>query len=354
MKNEDWKQEFPSMPEEVRTRIAQTVAQQVGTPSPKKKHTAGRTALLILAAALALSGTALAVTGHGGFYDLFFGTRAVGQEEEAVVQEGYDYTFPDEEKGVTVSVHMPGYELVAMDEEEADRLLGAYVQDRNDSYTVDGYTVTILGYIQDEAGSYRLYYSIENPNGLENIAYYDDRGYTGVGAADAQGFRVMPDGSTAYADTARSTDTKVYVCVPGTVHVWSEGADLAIIPAGYPEQEATYITVTSDNLVPALSEEGGNYQVSLSPMAIRVAQKTAYENNIGFQLRSLSITMADGTVYVVEGEDLNNTSYRCCVVDENGHNTAQVDCFNRLIDPAQVVSVTVQGIEDESETVIEF
>jgi hypothetical protein len=41
-------------------------------------------------------------------------------------------------------------------------------------------------------------------------------------------------------------------------------------------------------------------------------------------------------------------------MDENGHNTAQVDCFNRLIDPAQVVSVTVQGILDESETVIEF
>jgi hypothetical protein len=360
MKLEDLKQEFPPMPEDIRQMIERTVAQQVAAPAPqRKKRPAGKTALLILAAALALSGTALAVTGPGRFYDLFFGTQAVTQDAaDTVTVQPYDYTIYDAEKDTVIPLQLPGYELVAVDEAEADRLLGPYVQERNDSYTMDGYTVTILGYIQDEAGTYRLYYSIENPDGLDNISYYDYNGYTLVDPADWSGFRAVTGGNMAYADTARSTDTKVYICVPGTVAIWTTGADLTICSAD--QDREISLTVESDNLVPAVTAQGGNYTVMLSPMGLNVTQNTPYEYDnmiIGFELRYAAITFADGTEYVVLDEDtdnLDNTSYRCGGVNAQGNNQNELACFNRLIDPAQVVSVTVRDVLDEESTTIYF
>jgi hypothetical protein len=358
MKLEELKQEFPPMPEDMKAMVARTVAQQVGISSSKRRHTAGKTALLVLAAALALSGTALAVTNLGGFYDLFFGTEPVtgGDSVETVTVPAYDYIIRDEEKGVDIQARLPGYELTAVDEEMAEQLVGPYIQERSDSYTMDGYTVTILGYVQDEADTYRLYYSIENPDGLDNISYYDMNGYTGVGFADQDGFRVATDGSMAYADTTRSTDTKVYICVPGTLSVWQTGADLLIIPENWGTTQSGEIdlTVESDDLVPAVTAESGNYAVSLSPMGLRVAQKTPYEDNMGFGLRYAAVTLTDGTEYVVVGPDIDNTSYRCAEVDDQGRNTLEVECFNRLIDPTQVVSVTFQGDMDTDMTTIDF
>jgi hypothetical protein len=356
MKLEDLKQEFPPMPEDIRQMIETTVAQQVAAPAPqRKKRRTGKTALLILAAALALSGTALAVTGPGRFYDLFFGTQAVTQDAaDTVTVQPYDYTIYDAEKDTVIPLQLPGYELVAVDEAEADRLLGPYVQERNDSYTMDGYTVTILGYIQDEAGTYRLYYSIENPDGLDNISYYDYNGYTLVDPADWSGFRAVTGGNMAYADTARSTDTKVYICVPGTVHIWTTAAELTICSAD--QDSEISLTVESDNLVPAVTAQGGNYTVMLSPMGLNVTQNTPYEYNIGFQLRYAAITFADGTEYVVLDKDtdnLDNTSYRCASANAQGHQN-DLSCFNRLIDPAQAVSVTVRGVMDEETTTIYF
>jgi hypothetical protein len=117
--------------------------------------------------------------------------------------------------------------------------------------------------------------------------------------------------------------------------------------------------VESDNLVPAVTAQGGNYTVMLSPMGLNVTQNTPNEYDgmiIGFELRYAAITFADGTEYVVLDKDtdnLDNTSYRCASANAQGHQN-DLSCFNRLIDPAQAVSVTVRGVMDEETTTIYF
>ncbi len=318
----------------------------LGLTPAKPARKKGRALRVILAAAIAaalLAGTALAVSGHLGLFRSFFGRQAVvptPDNMEPVVVEPHEESMLDKDKGVITS-HLPGYELVEVSEEEADRLLGPYVKELDESCTVDGYTVTLLAYIQDEADTVRLYYSIENPDGLDNIALTDNNGYTCVTFKDWEQFHALPVGSMAYVDLARSVDPekKIYVCVPGVTFVDGSGAFLEVCGAASNGETAERFFVTADRLAPAVTATNGRYQIELSAMGARITD-LAHKGMLVFEASDFVITFDDGSEFVVEEKDVTrNSSYVC--FGYTGDNESF--CFNRLIDPERVTSVTVNG-----------
>ena len=87
-----------------------------------------------------------------------------------------------------------------------------------------------------------------------------------------------------------------------------------------------------------------------------IAQSKA-KKHCGKELVSenVSITMEDSSEYLVYEKDVsNNNSYSCGTVDMLGRNMGEVLCFNRIIDPEQIATVTVKGIMDQESTVIIF
>ncbi len=308
-----------------------------------------RAALAVAAAvlALALSVTAYAVGNYTDFFDAFFGTAPASAQTDdggTVSVKSHQETYEDEVTGSVTTYTVPGYQLVQIDEQEADRLLGPYVTVPDNTWSVDGYTVQLLGYIQDEAGSSRLYYSIENPDGLKNIATWDQNGYTAAGPADQTKFRVMCYGQALYVDTAKSTDTKIYLCAPEVVGPHDDGTRLAVLDNSGTLVEQ--LDVKADSLVPTLTARGEDFQIMLSPMGARVTTlglKSLYPNE-----SYLSITMTDGSEYTVfsAGDEIDNTSYSCGFEPDSPYGASTIHCFNRIIDPAQVASVTVTGMAE--------
>ena len=320
---------------------------QPGTGSRSRRP--ARAALAVAAAvlALALSVTAYAVGNYTDFFDAFFGTAPASAQTDdggTVSVKSHQETYEDEVTGSVTTYTVPGYQLVQIDEQEADRLLGPYVTVPENTWSVDGYTVQLLGYIQDEAGSSRLYYSIENPDGLENIATWDQNGYTAAGPVDQTKFRVMCYGQALYVDTAKSTDTKIYLCAPEVVGPHDDGTRLAVLDNSGTLVEQ--LDVKADSLVPTLTARGEDFQIMLSPMGARVTTlglKSLYPNE-----SYLSITMTDGSEYTVfsAGDEIDNTSYSCGFEPDSPYGASTIHCFNRIIDPAQVVSVTVTGMAE--------
>ena len=321
-----------------------TAGPQRGKPRPIRFAVRAAVAAALV---LTLSVTAWAVGNYTDFFDAFFGTApapaAMQPADDGTINvNSRQETYTDDVTGSVATYTVPGYQLVQIDEQEADRLLGPYVTVPENTWSVDGYTVQLLGYIQDEAGSSRLYYSIENPDGLGNIATWDQNGYTAAGPADQTKFRVMCYGQALYVDTAKSTDTKIYLCAPEVVGPHDDGTRLAVLDDSGTLVEQ--LDVKADSLVPALTARGEDFQIMLSPMGARVTTlglKNLYPDESYF-----SITMTDGSEYTVfsAGEEIDNTSYSCGFEPDSPYGASTIHCFNRIIDPAQVASVTVTGV----------
>lgn len=308
-------------------------------PRPEKaaRHSSRRPVRIAVAAAAAaavLAGSALAIGRHTDFFRNVFGVSAA-VETPAASPGMYSYT--DGGKGV-MSYTLPGYQLVDIDEVEADRLLGPYVKEMNDVYTCGSYTVTLLGYIEDEAGTYRVYYSIENPDGLENVSLYEYNGRMYLDFVGSDDFRVLAGGSWVSVDAERSTETKVYACAPGAVGpVPERGAEIKIMD-GYGDVET--VAVTADKTVPAVILENGDYRAIISPMGAKVCSLRQPEG-LGVQLREFSLSLSDGTVFAVyQSGAENNTTY---TVSGGDAENSESFCFNRLIDPETVTGATIDG-----------
>lgn len=315
-------------------------------PDKAKHHSSPhrpiRIAIAAAAAVAVLAGSALAIGLHTDFFRNIFGVSSAVETPvttEPVTVAPSEYSYIDREKDEVISYTLPGYQLVEIDEAEADRLLGPYVTELNDVYTYGDYTLTILGYIEDEAGTYRVYYSIENPNGLDNINLYEYNGRMYIDYPDGAELRVLADSSWVTVDTERSTETKVFACVPGVVLPWVEhGAELRLYDNA---DKIETITVTSDKIAPVVVLENADYRVYVSAMGAKVLALNQPEG-LGFQLdENFSISLNDGTEFVVyQSGVMDNTTYKSSGGDVED---SESFCFNRLIDPAAETGVVVDG-----------
>lgn len=310
--------------------------------------------LVLIAAAMALAGTALAALSHGAMFNALFGPGIVSAEGgEPITVEPSEFSYTDGDQVITYM--LPGYELTEPDEETARRLLEPYVIDLGQRYVVDGYTITLISYLRDEAGTDRLYYSIENPEGLDNMSVSEFNGYT---YADPKNDRPGLN-SIGYVDTARSTDTKLYICVPGVAFRAEDYIEeYAIYGERNPDSDVyippvTRVTIDAPALVPAVTAQGAHYAVALSPMGLKVTKTAPVEGDpppdetdpcgITWEYldpRYVSILFSDGEELVVQERDkTNNTTYVCA------YNASWIFCLNRLVDPARVAAVIVDGEE---------
>ncbi len=378
----DWKNIYGPVPESFADRIQNTLAgleDAPKAPRPRRKaRKAGRTLLVAAAVASLLSVTALAAgLDRAGFFDTLFGTGAVADRAEAtptpappepevaadgtVTQQAYEYTWKDGWNIIT-SV-MPGYERAPVDEELAERLIGPYIQELDQTFslpntggtgeyagrenTFGDITVTLLSYVQDEADTGYLYFSVENPEGL-SLESWEKRGYTVAGEyyMDFLGgtVRIQAACKDFLVDTENSTDTKVYVGVP--IAYVGEHMDTLTVGDTYQEvggfQEE--YTLHADRLVPARTAEGQYVTATISPMGACLKKAAAMSGGpvMADALGSFTITMTDGSEYLVLRDDnysadaVDNTTY-LCGMDNKSENM----CFNRIIDPEQIASVTV-------------
>ena len=306
-----------------------------------------RIAAVAVAAVILLAGSTLAIGLHTSFFRNIFGLSASGQTVEQVPSSEWSYTDPS---GMVYTKILPAYQLTEMDETQADDLLGPYVKTLDQIFTVGDYTVALLNYIEDEAGTYRIYYSVENPNGLENIESHEINGRVLISYAEA-GPRVLIGPQLVYADIERSTETKIYLCAPGVIMPWMTDGIPVHIDSGSGTDEQTNL-VMADALVPTITLENEEIRVSVSPMGAKILSLihlekipvTTQENLEifpGYSVGEFVILLDDGTEFVVcQGSNINNS---ICTVGRGDDENSITYCFDRLIDPESVVSVTVDG-----------
>lgn len=382
----DWKKIYGPVPASFEKRVQDTLAglEQAQPRTRRTGRRAGRTMLIAAALAAVLSVSALAAgLDHFGLFDTLFGTGAVVTEraevtptpappspeaaaDGTVTQEAYEYTWADGTKLITST--MPGFERTPVDEALAEELIGPYVQELDKTYTLPNEgpagteyegspnlcgtaTVTFLSYVQDEAGTGYLYFSVENPNGLD-LQTQVKQGYTLAGdhAVHFNGGSISAatsGGRYFLLDTGNTTDTKAYIGLPIAVIAGNDYDCLRIEDiygqvGGFNEK----YTLRSDRLVPAVTGQGQYVSATVSPMGARL--ETAEGQDVGVPadaVVSFAITMADGSEYPVRCDGRNgeeptdNTTYL-----QIGEDGSMGCCFNRIIDTAQIASVTVTVI----------
>ena len=300
----DWKNIYGPVPGSFEERVQDTLAGLEEAPGTthahRKARKAGRTVLIAAVIASLLSVTALAVgLDRLGFFDTLFGTGAVADRAEAtptpappersmaadgtVTQQAYEYTWKDGWNIIT-SV-MPGYERMPVDQDLAERLIGPYIQELNKTFslpntggtgefadrenTFGDITVTLLSYVQDEANTGYLYFSVENPEGL-SLESWEKRGYTVAGehymSLLGGTVRIQAACRDFLVDTKNSTDTKVYIGVP--IAYVGEHMDTLTVGdtyqevGGFQEEYALH----ADRLVPARIAQGQYVTATISPM----------------------------------------------------------------------------------------
>ena len=390
-----------------------TVTEVLNMANNNKTHTRparrALTALIAAALVVALSITAYAIGEHTGFFEQVFGDTGVESREAYEVVA--DDTKPD-----SGMVTVPAYERVPVDPNAAEELIGGQVQDVDKSFTLDGVTFTAESMVIDANGVGALTYTVSNPDGFPDMSgaygetfpalmemdkeegYYGDGGVPLISARrDGEEHFISPH---TYLDSAASTDTQIRL----TAYFWiywgvepgdqlrltmrkftynydemltgtdpETGKELEPIPSIDETEE--HLTFTVDDLVPAVTftaQDG--HTASVSP--IGVVLDDWYD-----ALQGLSLDYADGTEYVVKGDDVANAQFGAIIgpdaygvygeetqVDTDGDgqvDTIQygepdpalcegmyqtMDVFNRLVEPENVTAVhTVGGIDPHGE-----
>lgn len=365
------------------------------------------TALIAAACVAALGVTAYAIGEHTGFFEQVFGDTGVQS------RKAYE-TVADDTKPDSGMVTVPAYERVSVDQDAAEELIGGQVSDVNESFTMDGVTFTAESLVMDENGIGALTFTVSDPDGFPDMvadgevytslmpAMDEDLGWYGSAplVAVTAGGEERLLAPHIYLNSADSTDTEKRL----TAYFWDywgvepgDGMRLSMSKflynydemidtveddgsPGEPEPSVDeikeHLTFTVDELVPAVvfTDEDGK-TASVSPMG--VVLDDSYD-----ALHGLSLDYADGTEYVVEGDDVANVQFGALTdpfafgvygeeIQEDTDGDGVIDTisygepdpsqcegmyrtmyvFNRLVEPENVTAVhTVGGIDPHGES----
>ena len=307
-------------------------------PMKKKISTA---VVLALAALLTLSATALAAAWHNGFFHNAFGTGVQGQE-------AYDVEDAGEGEGLAKTEHYPTIEREDVDEEKAEALVGAYVADIGKSVALKNYTFTLESALLDENGVGALTVRVENPDGhglQRRAADYTDEApepFFCVIHRAAGDFPHMDDHMEIVSDAFTETEaTLVYYVTPFAPLPADEALTLELVlnePDVDPEDlPAATLELPGGDRLPArrFQADGATCQVSPVGMALTYGFNTNEEAIED----SIVIHYADGSDYVVKGEDVINMSVSSLSADLS---TTWI-AFNRLADADAISGIGISG-----------
>ncbi len=325
------------------------------------KHTGRRTvrtALIAAALVLILSVTAYAVGEHTGFFETVFGNGDIASWDTEHV------TLTDEDGNVW-KYDVAGQERVPVDPEDAEALVGDETASVGQSVTVQDVTFTVEDIVMDANGMGVLTYTMEDPNGFPGTEFTEtggmltqDSGEVGTlrGAtlcfADANGKEIsFLDENTIVA--AGGTDTRKTVAMyfapfegmeeaenlKLTFYVVKEHDPDATLAADVEAEGGVIFPLSQAVAVTPLTGPDG-WSASISPVGLMIAPPEGNPYGQNYFFNDLAIHMTDGSEYVLkQAEPYMYNAMVGCVSE--GFRTGFT--FNRIIDPAQVESVTAVG-----------
>ena len=236
-------------------------------------------------------------------------------------------------------------------------VVGDSLPDTGYTWTVGDYTLTVEAYLLDqETGTGKIYFLLERPDGLEGVEIAPEDGevwFNGEGIALT--FRVGENervGYRIYADQARTTDNTLAAVasfvVAGTEADWQAADGLTI---GFHDLRLNQNSEKDVSLLAELELPGAESLPAVTAVNPDTGERAAVLSAIGIALDAEDIDevdrvvlhYADGSSYVVrdEAQNLDNTEYALGCGSRPDMTLCL--CFNRLVDPEQVVSVAVNG-----------
>ena len=346
------------VPDVVEEKMAAAYARlQAGERRPARRRGL-RTALALAAAAAVLC------AGAAAGYWITRTEVAVDERRPAVVEGMFgDSSRPSVEEQTKVeedgslSLNLPNRERVPVELPEALAVVGDYLPDTGYAWTVGDYTLTVEAYLLDqETGTGKIYFLLERPGGLEGVEVSPEDGeiwFNGEGIALT--FRAGEDaqaGYRIYADQARTTDTAlagvVSFAVAEEADRWQAADGLTI---GFHDLRLNQNSKKDVSLLAELELPGTESLSAVTAVDPDSGERGAVLSAIGIaidaqdvdEIDSVVLHYADGSSYVVrdENQNLDNTEY--ALGCGSGTDMTLRLCFNRLVDPAQVMSVTVNG-----------
>ena len=284
------------------------------------------------------------------------------------------------EKDSSYYIAYPARDYAELDPETAKALIGDCVQELSLSQEVDGTTITLLSAVRDN-NSAVVALTLEKEGGVDILDYSQlDNEAKGAWFSEKSTFLFnIGYGGNLYVDLDKSTDDKLYCYdyVPlntfgtGSLRMEIEqypctlGERDALLAEEYGSEQAQAVEngkKTTELRIPcekrlgstAFTNAGGG-QIEMSPISMNIDMNTGLGLTPGqaydpYSAYKIVITYRDGSTYTVLeheypdvyacDEYIDNTSYSCGSLDNEF-----LLIFNRPVDPEDVVSVTVNGIE---------
>ena len=324
-------------------RIKEIAMKKIHSENMPKPIRRKRPGVVILAAALALalSITALAAY-HNGFFKNVFGTGVAGQEAHDVVLSG-------EGEGLDKVEHYPAIERVDVDAEQAEALVGENVIEVGETVRLGSYTFTLENMLLDENGIGALTVHVQNPDGhgIRADGKYDEsKGEYAPFSLDVAResgeyrFLDMRDYLVEKSFTKTDADYVLYVTPLETLPA---GEDLSLrIWLHQPEKDAqdwpeAFIPLPAENRADSRSFSAEGVSASVSPVGMLLT----YDIGAGAEKveNAITIRYADGSEYMVLGDDLHNLSVHSASSDYSHHWIA----FNRLADAENITEIAITG-----------
>ncbi len=240
-----------------------------------------------------------------------------------------------------IETNMPAWERMPLDKAVAEKYIYPYVYGVDSSISWGDYTLTVEAVVYDASiGSGLLYYTIENPNGVEGYSVQPNGEVWWPVTSPYYAALSHPD--QTYIDEGQTTDTKLYICSYFiTVEDWGELklwlGDGAENKRG--ERVAMTIMLPDDGLE-NLSFDGGN--VVVSPIGMSVDVEALGLDHMD-DIDHITLRFADGSEYIVEQDDseafISNMAY--ALGNEDGSFSRIL--FNSVVDIDKLSELEIEG-----------
>lgn len=344
----------------VETRIQETYKQLGRKTSRRRVKSVQRIAAAIAAVCLAVPGVVYA-SSKTEFFQAMFGNET--RESNGVLEREVDTGKKGKDARVTVT--LPSKEYVPVDEELAERAVGAYVSEEPIVKKLGSHTLTVNSFVYDKNGA-MMYFTLEREGGVTALAGDKETNLTkGAYFTDEAEFYFNCEtkngvfaGENTYIDTKKSTADKLY-CY--SYMLWSEPLKDGDVPElmleTYPctrkelkeetKTETEKIRLTDKDPVPVKKVDMGDKgYLEYSPIAMSVDMAKGMglskeEAEDPYYLEKIEVTYKDKESYVVCDKEKNveNSSFQL------GAGTYYKTVFNRLVDVDQIDKIAVNGVE---------
>ena len=283
------------------------------------------------------------------------------------------------EKDSSYYIAYPARNYAELDPETAKALIGDCVEELSLSQEVDGTTITLLSAVRDDHSAV-VALTLEKEGGVDILNYSQlDNESKGAWFSDNSTFLFsIGNGGNLYVDLDKSTDDKLYCYDYVPLNTFGNGSLRmeivqypctlgerdALLAEAYGSERAQAVesgTKTTELRIPCENRLGstaftnaGGGRIEMSPISMNIDMNTglgltAEQAYDPYSAYKICITFSDGSTYtVIEheypevydcGEYIDNTSYSCGSTDNH-----YLLIFNRLVNPEDVISVTVNGV----------